>query len=391
MVEQCHLEDTCFVEQWLFLLVLGIIASVVSILVLMTMLYHLSINRRIRRSIKYFSVCSTFCFVINLVTDTISKRYMTYDFYLYPDKTRQFVALETVLTMGWSLGILFLYLLFIERIRLTFCDTIHAVPSHIFRILHVALTFLCLSSLISRIIYILYYLDHNLNIKIGIEFWMMNQDRISIVFGIIAGILHLFVSLTLIYLFTSRLLRTLQFFEETTDSTDTNSAWIERKWKILNVASKYCVISSIAIISSEISLLFRAYQISGYTKERYNGEIERNMSYTIGKALQSLDSAINCICIMLSFGFHHELYGLLCKKCDVCCRWCCVKLSSRVISEIVYETSNDTGLSWECEELSETSALFGNELCEMSSFPSPKAWAWMDQDDFYCPLPSSAF
>merc|ERR1712087_762813 len=95
---------------------------------------------------------------------------------------------------------------------------------------------------------------------------------------------------------------------------------------------------------------------------------QRNMWYTIGRTLISLDSVINCVCIMLSFGFHHNLYSLLCQKCDVTCRWCCVKLSQRSISKIVYATSEgaECEYEWECEEMSETTELFGIELLEFS-------------------------
>ena len=94
---------------------------------------------------------------------------------------------------------------------------------------------------------------------------------------------------------------------------------------ILNTASKYAILSSIAIISTQlylISSLNNVISING-TQNYYD------WSFRIYTGLLSLDCFINSFCVFLNFGFNQLWFSKCCCLCDGCCHSICRCISTR--------------------------------------------------------------
>ena len=102
--------------------------------------------------------------------------------------------------------------------------------------------------------------------------------------------------------------------------------------RIVNTASKYCVLCSVAIVSSqfELSRVFVHGMIwidDNYYRTNYVHLI------TISGVLFVMDCAINSVCILLTFSFQKKLYSELCGKCDKCCKGICRKYVRRKMED----------------------------------------------------------
>ena len=117
---------------------------------------------------------------------------------------------------------------------------------------------------------------------------------------------------------------------ETVDQTYTETGdtlFDERQETILYVASKYVILSSIAIVSTQFFLISAAFDAMSF---RDNGNTEFYLiSFGIYYSLLALDSFINALCICLNFEFNKVWFWTICCLCDDCCYNICLCLSKR--------------------------------------------------------------
>ena len=90
---------------------------------------------------------------------------------------------------------------------------------------------------------------------------------------------------------------------------------------IIYVASKYAVLSFIAILSTQIFLISAA--LNAVSGDFYK------LSFGVYFSLLALDCFISAMCICLNFDFNQLWYWRLCCLCDECCYSLCLCLSKR--------------------------------------------------------------
>merc|ERR1712176_1518255 len=78
---------------------------------------------------------------------------------------------------------------------------------------------------------------------------------------------------------------------------------------ILNAITKQMILSTIVIVSSQITWLI---WILGQYQSIFRNKVMIALSFTSF----CIDCALNCLCILLTFSFQQQYYAKLCGKCD---------------------------------------------------------------------------
>ena len=100
----------------------------------------------------------------------------------------------------------------------------------------------------------------------------------------------------------------------------------ERQETILYVASKYVILSSIAIVSTQLFLVSAAFDALSFSE---NSTTFYLACFSVYYGLLAVDSFINALCICLNFEFNKVWFWTICCLCDDCCYSICLCLSKR--------------------------------------------------------------
>ena len=105
---------------------------------------------------------------------------------------------------------------------------------------------------------------------------------------------------------------------------------------MIHLMTKQSILLITAIVSSQLTHLSFIILMHSYTMDDANYQI----LVSIDATMIVLDCVINCLCILMSFGFQDTLYITLCGKCDKCCK---DRYSEYVKRKVIkkYAKSND--------------------------------------------------
>eukprot|EP01084_Bolivina_argentea_P121501 215317_1 len=118
-------------------------------------------------------------------------------------------------------------------------------------------------------------------------------------------------------------------------SSTTFSSLNMRQKTILNTASKYTILTTVAIISTQLFLLSGVNNgISIVRRSEFYYEI----GFWVYMALLALDCAVNALCICLNFEVNKVWFNGLCFCCDACCTSICIWVSRKCYKRWRYTT-----------------------------------------------------
>ena len=249
----------------------------------------------------------------------------------------------------WSFGIFTLYLLFIQRLKKTFQNSIYKISNCINILLFIGMIFFLLIQIADSIINIIVYINKNFN-------W--NQFSLyTLPILILSEFLHFIISCIIVYMFISRLIQ-LILLRETNNfsssqirddiSNDLQINLEEYQQKILNVVIKYFILSTIAIISSQIFFISSIIlDISFNSSNSCCSQRFNIISSYINITIMGIDCCINCLCIFLNFQFKPKWYSLICNCFRKCCQYICLKyVKKRLKTELKGGINYDSISSW---------------------------------------------
>eukprot|EP01084_Bolivina_argentea_P012566 23516_1 len=309
--------------------------------------------------VKYFSIISITLFTFAIITLTFDNIYTTDKDLLTPSSKMDIGFILNLLSLfGWIFGVSFLYLLFLSRLTKTYQDSTFQLSSLIRICTYIALTLLLFLSFAALTLFGLYYY------YVGNDLSTNNLFLIAQILIAITEILHLFISVVLIYMFVYRLFKlfvimsydnihvgmthtlslqdnygSLDVEDSNSYTNDTSLSISESQQSILIVIAKQSILSITAIISSQIC--FIGAFILTQTWDVGHGSFYKFM-YTISIMLFGIDCVINCVCILLTFSFQHKVYMVLCGRCHQCCQNCCIKYVKNKIQKQERETIDST-------------------------------------------------
>ena len=310
-------------------------------------------HRQPIKYVRYFSFFSLFSFIICLISQIYIIKSLDADLNI-PNYEWQQDIITSVNTISWAFGQLCIYLLFVLNLHFTFKNTLLALSKRVLIFLYILIILFFILQLSFTVLFIIYY---NLFIS-DAQFSMIAMVIVSVtVFN------DIILSFALVYLFVNKLFKlfVLTLTHENhsklgpydVSKEESKSSWLIQAQKslaeelgveavrvsknkkdvglnvkqesILNTASKYAILSSIAIISTQlylISQLNNVISING-SQDYYN------WSFRIYTALLSLDCFINSLCIFLNFEFNQLCFLKCCCLCDSCCHSICRCISKR--------------------------------------------------------------
>ena len=230
----------------------------------------------------------------------------------------------------WRIGQICVYMLFIFRMKHSFATTQYQSPFWHFLILYVLMVIFMFIQIIFTIEdYILFNGYHVLSNKGNSKFESVNIWSTEIV--------DLIISITLLYLYFSKLIRlNIDIVDGLKHSasrnrvcgTPTNSELIiNQQQSIIGIMSKFTILSTFVIIFSQlfVFIIGLGYWICpGYNADDDQVLDDKTTCITQWRngwrALWAIVNMINCLCIFLSFDFLTGTYYKICGLCDHCCR-----------------------------------------------------------------------
>ena len=209
------------------------------------------------------------------------------------------------LLLCWTFGTIFVYILFLKRFQKTFentkYDTLTSKKYKIYIFYTLCVIFIILD-IISKILYILPE-----NLVTDYEF-----NLYTLIISIIEQIIDLILSIGLIGLFVNKLRclhDDIEYSKRVSIRANNQQQYEQSQFKILIIISKVTLLSTIAIISSQLYLL---YKTIFYILESFYGFDVSNIDIWIFDGFLPISSALNTICIFLSFDFNHKWYVKVC-------------------------------------------------------------------------------
>ena len=208
----------------------------------------------------------------------------------------------------WRLGSTFLYILFIKRLQLTFKDTLYPMKNtKALIVFYIGCFVFVLLDIIGYVVYYSYSTDS------------ISEHTLSIWWSAIvtiAQIIDLMLSSYSIALFVRRIWMLTIDIGDNIDKQSVHSI-NDGQLIIIKAVSKITILSSIAIISSQIFLLFEASLFGLRYKNGYTDEV--SLGYDIWWMYLPIDCIINALSIYLSFDFNDGCYKKMCFCLDGCC------------------------------------------------------------------------
>eukprot|EP01084_Bolivina_argentea_P121502 215319_1 len=109
------------------------------------------------------------------------------------------------------------------------------------------------------------------------------------------------------------------------DNLSVNININSKQKSILFVASKYAILSSTAIISTQLFLLSSVNHSMAFSQPDWY----YFLSWDIYGVLFALDCLLNSLCICLNFDFNQIWFLTLCCICNNCCNSLCIWMSRK--------------------------------------------------------------
>ena len=317
--------------QWQLVLWVDGISCVACMFILLMVWYHIQIVQ-LSFSTNLIGHFST----LGIISFTLSAMFKTWREITYTMPSIELyhtIIISAVYSLTWSLGQIFVYLLFIERLKYSFKNTKYASSKRYFYPFYIGIGLFLIISIVAQIIQILYK-SHAINRV----FYSDSGDARNLAQCIIDVIL----SIGLLYVFIKKLSdlnKDLSVFnaDEVYQGSDKSSISLNsRQEAVIKIVSKLTIITCFAVGSTQILMIY-----STITFLICNGPIDcefgmgHNYLKTITEGLWGLDCFINCLCIYLSFGFEHSynMYYSICGCCDRLCIKCCKSMSERKLAK----------------------------------------------------------
>eukprot|EP01084_Bolivina_argentea_P152703 266331_1 len=327
---------------WNLSLTSTVTSSIICIITLIILLYHLcsNENKKIDALIRYISIlvivcCSIASIATIITTATISKEFMPKNSLL-----EHIANTTTVIQLSaWLFGEFFLYLLLLQRLKQTYYDSAFRVSNLTYMSLVLILIIFLLIQICRLILLAEFYFkfipDSDINLN--------NYGDSTFTLLIAATIIHLVVAVMLLYMFLHRLLklfimvsynniRQYSGYGIKKPNYPELHALNEEQKSMLNLITKYCVLSVVTIISGQIyfgtSLIHSQAIKTSPNRDRFY-----IISYGIRRVIFAIDCVVNCICVLLLFSFQSKLYRILCGGCDLLCQSICTKYVQKRIKK----------------------------------------------------------
>lgn len=289
--------------------ILGITFGVICITFSIIIYSHYYINAKTLTAIENYGqlsivlfgiscVCSSFYFMSNqcqnLLKETSNSSGSTYC-----------TSIWGIWTFSWRFGCVCLYLLFTKRLQITFDQNKYNTNSNfIYYVIYILCALFIALSIAQFLEYVLYFNYHKTN---------DGYTMVEIIGTILTEIIDLLLSIGLIGAYIRKLWQLNEkvanpFSTKNNDGKEINSA----QNKILNAIGKITILSSLAIISSQLLLIVQTIV--------YFQAISSSLTIqVIWILLNNIDCMINTICIFLSFDFNVDLYHKICGYFQKCC------------------------------------------------------------------------
>eukprot|EP00483_Globobulimina_turgida_P004511 UN04520 len=103
-----------------------------------------------------------------------------------------------------------------------------------------------------------------------------------------------------------------------------------KQQSILTVASKYSILSFLAIFSTQLFLIGAVNNDFSFSIPHSSWYID---GYIIYCCLLSFNCLVNCVCIFLNLEVNSIYYYMICGSCDNCCFSCCIRISKKYSME----------------------------------------------------------
>ena len=293
------------VSQFIFALqIIGVCLGVVCITLAIIVYSHYYINVKEWTLIEIYSELSIILFGIS---STCSSFYFMSHSCTSIPKSTYCTVINAIWTFSWRFGCLSLYLLFTKRLQFTFDNTsiIYKTSNIIYYIIYILCILFIASSMAQFIEYVLYFDYHESH----------NQyNMVEIIGTIITVIIDLLLSIGLIGLYIRKL---WQLNNQVANPFPLRHEINSAQTMILNAIGKITILSTLAIISSQLLLIFQTVMYF------QNISVANEVTFLIWFMLNDLDCIINVFCIFLSFDFNEDLYHKICGNLHICCYKIC--------------------------------------------------------------------
>ena len=324
------------VAAWIFLAFLTNICAMISLMISVILCYQLCCSKDkihyLKSNIKFYSISSAMSFSSAAITRTIAHFYHAKNT-LNPIQPNSFRSRNAVTFLAlsyffWAFGVLFLYFLFITRLKTAFNGSVYQISNCTMITFYGTSIILLILALIDIIWMVgIVYLRNSCPIFIH----MAEYANLNLV---LAECFHLIISSVLLYTFVSKLLEVIHNTSiEILDNRHYGSTAVQfctSHQNILSVITKQTILSIIVIVSSQISLLMRIFLKFNYTNPDRAKE-----TVVLTVSTFSTDCVLNCLCILLTFAFQQRCYLKICGKCDSCLQSVCTgHVQSRLENKI---------------------------------------------------------
>ena len=221
----------------------------------------------------------------------------------------------------WALGTVSIYILFIKRLHLTFYGTKWNISKNMYRLLYFGCALFLMVFIMADISYYM---------KLGGTISENNYTDMAVLNIILQQIIDFVLSITLMTIFIQRLRRLNIEIGVNDNNFDKNksiqsdSTLNKSQMMIVSSMSKVTILSCVAIISTQVFLIYEGIIYWLGTPVMLN-----NIRYL----LVALDCSINSICVVLSFDFANRFYNRLCCCCDYGCQRLCTYQAKKQLDD----------------------------------------------------------
>eukprot|EP01084_Bolivina_argentea_P019155 35621_1 len=319
------------------------------------------------KSVQYLSILSLLSFTICAGSQLLIIESLDRDLNL-PDNSYYEEIICSINTFSWAFAQSLVYLLFITNLHHTFKNTSLFISKSMLIFLFTLVIIFFILNITWMILFLLYY---NATIH------QYNFGWLATVIVSVTELIDLIVSIILVYIFVNRLFmlfvinneqsivyrqnknKSIPYSIQKIENDSWNSSLISDKLtpnaqnsltciaeddeksiakrseslniqqkSIVYTASKYTILTSIAIVSTQLYLISGVN--NGIAVMRYNAsKLYYNDSFRIYVALLTIDCCINSLCVCLNFEFSKTWYNSLCFLCNSCCNVICIKISKK--------------------------------------------------------------
>lgn len=229
----------------------------------------------------------------------------------------------------YGTGNLFIYLLLIFRVKLTFRGTVYQLKSYLYKISYILAIINWMIYIAASVFQFLYSLNPE---QIGESIFGISYFIQSLV-GILFDLL---LCVSFGWIFIHKLLQsTTQIITDNfVNPNNSNFSLNFSQKRQINVIVKSFILSCIAILSAQITTLLwliydTIYQLYGYDYEHF----QSNNVYYSFIIIYTVDTTVNTLCILLQFKFMEQVYLVICTRCHECVYGYCNKYAKRKVAD----------------------------------------------------------